>query len=536
LSLPAPTAPPTEHHENTIPLSQPLKGKIRDGIVAVSLANWCLISVWFRLFNIVDFGFFDSPPRLATFLALLANFLLLVAVFWLVLRAWRRWQNRWFHLIVHWLFFTLLLIPMAFVRAQMHPHKSLTMLVHQPASVFIAVVISALILWQHRRAAKVAAIVVAIFFPLAILNLVKIVLLSLGIIHLYAQQDQIPLPPPGPVHDARPRVVWIIFDEADYRMIFEQRPASLEMPEFDRLREESLSANNAVSPDDHTILSMPSLILGYRISTEILTNSYDLAIQFVITNGTYWCSRMPSVFSYARGLGVNTAVIGWYVPYAKLFGKDLNYCSWYPLPLYEPYEPTHALTFGAAMWQQIQCLAGPLHVRQAFVDMYHQSLAESTSLVTNSTYGLVLLHMFPPHAPGIYLRDKDQFTVHNLDKVGGYFNNLALADRTLGQLRQALISSGKWDTTWIIVSADHSWRDAANYDGRRDYRVPFLVNPPGPNGPMVYTQAFNTVATRFLIQAILRGEITNTTQSVADWLQANAPARATVPGTLIEAQ
>ena len=112
---------------------------------------------------------------------------------------------------------------------------------------------------------------------------------------------------------------------------------------------------------------MPSLILGYRISTAILTNSYDLAIQFVITNGTYWCSRMPSVFSSARGMGVNTAVVGWYVPYAKLFGKDLNYCSWCPFPLYEPYEPTHALTFGAAMRQQIQCLAGPLHVRQAFV-------------------------------------------------------------------------------------------------------------------------------------------------------------------------
>ena len=54
--------------------------------------------------------------------------------------------------------------------------------------------------------------------------------------------------PPGPVHEGQPRVVWIIFDEADYRMIFEQRPASLEMPEFDRLREESLSANNAISP------------------------------------------------------------------------------------------------------------------------------------------------------------------------------------------------------------------------------------------------------------------------------------------------
>jgi hypothetical protein len=232
-------------------------------------------------------------------------------------------------------------------------------------------------------------------------------------------------------------------------------------------------------------------------------------------------------------MGVNTAAVGWYLPYAKLFGKDLNYCFWRPFPVYEP---SRASTFGAAMWRQIQCLTGPLHARQDTVAMYQQCLAESTALITNTAYGLTLLHMFPPHFPGIYLRDKDQFTARKMDTATGYFNNLALADRTLGKFRQALVASGEWDTTWFIVSADHSWRYSREYDGQHDFRVPFLVNPPGPNEPAVYSQPFNTVATRYLIEAILRGEITNRTQAVADWLQIHAPARATLQSVTVEPQ
>ena len=59
--------------------------------------------------------------------------------------------------------------------------------------------------------------------------------------------------------------------------------------------------------------------------------------------------------------------------------------------------------------------------------------------------------------------------------------------------------------------------------------MPFLVNPPGPNGPAVYSEPFNTVATRFLIQAILSGEITNRTQAVADWLHTHTKAKETLP-------
>lgn len=530
MSAPPQTAPPAEQYEGTVPLPQALKHKIKDGIVAVSLANWCFVSVWYRLFSKLGFGFFTRLPlNQATLLAMLANIFWLAAVFWLVLRAWRRWQNQWFHLIVHLLFLALLCMPV-FVHIQTHSQHTLTFLLHQPAGMFIAAIIGALIIWKHRLIARIATIGVAVLSPLAVYTLARIILLSLGILHLPGQPDMFHLVPPGPVRKDQPRVVWIIFDEADYRMIFDQRPAGLELPEFDRWRGESLSATDANSPADSTITSMPSLILGYRISKAILTNSSDLAIQFVITNGTYWCSRQPSVFSTAREMGVNTAVVGWYLPYTRLFGKDLNYCFWRPFPVYER---GRASTFGAAMWGQIRCLTGSIQIRQDVVPMYQQCLAESTSLVTNSAYGLILLHMFPPHGPGIYLRDKNQFTARKMDTATGYFNNLALADRTLEKLRHALETSGEWESTWIIVSADHSWRYSREYDGQRDYRVPFLVNPPGTNAPAVYSQPFNTVATRSLIEAILRGEITNRTQAVADWLQAHAPARATVEGKLI---
>ena len=145
----------------------------------------------------------------------------------------------------------------------------------------------------------------------------------------------------------------------------------------------------------------------------------------------------------------------------------------------------------------------------------------------------MLFHLFPPHATGIYLPEKDEFTIRDMDKVTGYFNNLVLADRTLAQLRQALEKSGEWDSTWVIVSADHSWRYSREYDGQRDYRVPFLIDPPGKTEAVTYSQPFNTAITRRLILAILQGQITNSTQAVADWLAVNARSRPTTQGSLV---
>jgi arylsulfatase A-like enzyme len=90
-----------------------------------------------------------------------------------------------------------------------------------------------------------------------------------------------------------------------------------------------------------------------------------------------------------------------------------------------------------------------------------------------------------------------------------------LADKELGQMRRAMETSGQWDKTWLIVSADHSLGSALI--DRLDTRVPFIVKPPGANEPLTYSPKFNTIVTHDLILAILRGEIASQ-RELAPWL------------------
>ncbi len=150
------------------------------------------------------------------------------------------------------------------------------------------------------------------------------------------------------------------------------------------------------------------------------------------------------------------------------------------------------------------------------MELCRATLADSISVVTNGAYGLVLLHLPPPHKPGVY-NPTTGFTLLDMSHVRGYFNNLALADFFLGKLRRAMEGSGQWDNNWVIVSSDHCWRWSKEWDGKRDPRVPFMIKAPGLNRPVVYSPELNTVITHDLVLAILRGELTNQQQSVA-WL------------------
>lgn len=129
--------------------------------------------------------------------------------------------------------------------------------------------------------------------------------------------------------------------------------------------------------------------------------------------------------------------------------------------------------------------------------------------MANPAYGLILLHLPPPHGPWVYLPERNEFTCLASAAPAGYFDNLMLADHELGVVRGAMTTAGLWDKSWVILSADHSWRDSKSYDGKRDYRVPFLVKSPGMGKSMPYSHQFNTVLTQDLILAILRGEVTN---------------------------
>jgi len=520
LNPPAINAPAAENSAGYIPLPYSLKRKIKDGIVAFTLATWCFVRPSSHLLFDHNRYFHKLPVVPVELLALAANILWVTVMIWLGIGVWRHSRSKILCLLLELLFLGLLLFPADYLRVQVFALEfgGLRGFFKNPLMILVVAVILAALFWKHRLIARGAAVVISITFPTALWTMVKIILLCLNVMHL--QQCTYTPPPPAlfPSHEGQSRVLWIIFDETDFRLAFEKRPVGTALPEFDRLRAESLFADHAFPPGSSTIISMPALITGQRLSA-VEVNDCDLALTPADTGLTVDWSTVPSVFSKAHELGVNTALVGWYHPYARLLGGSLNYCSWYPFP---GFELARAATFGTSILQQIASLTGHMHIRQLFINTCQDSLKDSFEVAGNPAYGLILLHLPPPHLPGVYLPAQNTFTCLGIEPPVGYFNNLMLADRELGAVRRTMETDGQWDKTWVILSADHWWRQSQLYEGISDHRVPFLVKSPGVSGSITYSHQFNTVLTHDLILAMLRGQVTNQA-GVATFLDRGKP-------------
>ncbi|HEV2688404.1 MAG TPA: sulfatase-like hydrolase/transferase, partial [Bryobacteraceae bacterium] len=318
---------------------------------------------------------------------------------------------------------------------------------------------------------------------------------------------------------AGPRVLWIIFDEWDQGLTFDNRPDGLHLPALDRLRRESLYAGNALPPADATIVSMPSLIEGrvVRVASPIDAETMELKY---MDGSTQRFADEPNLFSEVRRSGMNAAVYGWYLPYCRALGAYLCDCWWQdfssPLLVASP-------TFGSALLNQPRRLIeptlfspfGPSLSAHKHQRTFEELLARSKRVAADPDVRLALVHFNVPHAPFIYERATGGMTFSN--SVNGYSDALALVDKTIGGLRASMEQSGTWDSVTVLFSADHFYRGSPLVNGVRDRRVPFLVHFPASSSGLTYMRPFNTVLTHDLILALLHSEITSAA-STRDWL------------------
>lgn len=400
------------------------------------------------------------------------------------------------------------------------------------AGLFIALVSTLLIRWA-RPLVKVASTLLIILFPFAAFLLLQNFWL------IYKLQEKSPPPMLAQASQPARRVVWIIFDEMDYYAAFANKNREVLLPEFTRLQEQSLVATNAYPPADSTMLSLPAFITGRMVVHAKPIHSSELTLNFEGTGDYVPWSKQPNVFQRAREIGVNTALVGWYHPYKRIIGDTLDRCAVYDadtvsLPISMLLNVNRALerTF---LSERIMPLAGLLAKwsRQRHIEAYVDSLAEAERLAANPEFGLVLIHLPVPHPPGIYKREKAEF---DYEGASSYFDNLALADRTLGDIRKAMVRAGLWDRSVVLASSDHWWRPAiwqslhvwtaedirfALPEGQLDYRVPFLLKMPGQTTQMEYDTRFNTIHSQELLMEILRGEL-NDADAVKRWLDQRA--------------
>jgi hypothetical protein len=489
----------------------------KDAALALSLSNLCFIRPWFGLLIDVDYGYYNKIPVTAmTLVALLLNLILVAGVFWLLVTWVRRTRNVWLRRLAVLGAGVLFFIPLDFVRLTYLGvgGGAMTVFMRQPLVIAALGVAALLALWWYRLAVRLITAVLAIFLPLTFVSFSKLALLLLGVTKL-TQHTQVPPPPPWFAEPRlQPRVVWIIFDEMDYRLCFPERPPYVRMPEFDRLQRESLFATNAYPPSPETLSSLPALLTGLEVSDGVPSGPSELKLLLADTNQSVAWSEQPNIFAQARALRFNTALVGWFHPYDRVLGAHLNFCSWYPYP---PFEQSRGDTFGETMLNQLWSALSQVQQRRLHIRLYENSLADALTLVTNRQIGLVFLHRPGPHKPCIYDPARDAFSLTRFDVTRGYFDNLALTDKTLGKLRRAMESAGTWTNTWLIISADHWWRAAHRHDDKVDHRVPFLLKAPGAPQAVTYGTRFNTRATHDLVLAILRGEVDSLDGAMA-WL------------------
>ncbi|MBM3967803.1 MAG: hypothetical protein FJ308_22510, partial [Planctomycetes bacterium] len=123
------------------------------------------------------------------------------------------------------------------------------------------------------------------------------------------------------------RVVWIVFDELDYRLSFPERPKEIRLPNFDRFASSSFRFTNAIPPAVQTLFSVPSLVDGEVYVAAFPTGPNQLMLRD--TEGVLlpWGSR-SNVFTDVNALGGHVAVVGWYLPYGRVFRNVVNYSQW----------------------------------------------------------------------------------------------------------------------------------------------------------------------------------------------------------------
>jgi hypothetical protein len=520
---------------------------LRDAAISLSLANICFVKVWGKLLSGAGSYFTEFP---IAYVSIIADVVLLTAVLFAAITIVRRSRNTLLMKLARWAFLLAILTALnsiALLTLTISTVNFSTLLGRNVAW-FTGVGITAFMVLAavkaRDRVIRIAPRIVLVLLPFVLITFsqsVWKVTRNLGVAHAAGIPASV-----APIARRKPatRVLWIIFDEMDQRMSFSERPASVQMPELDRIRSQSVYAVNAYPPAPLTYMSMPALITGKLVAKVTPVRADELMITFDGEQNAVGWSTQPNVFSEARLLGFNAGLAGWCHPYCEVIGGSLSKCD-------EVKEKNNdEITLKASMFLQAEGLISTIPLvpqaaipviqrldfvnrivtkgeREKYTVRYKRVLESALKAAVDPDLDLVFVHSPAPHPPGIYDRAKNDFS---LESKNGYIDNLELVDHTIGELRSAMESAGVWDQTTVIISADHWWRtemwsrgpfwtreDEAASGGKMDHRIPFVVKLAGEREQLTYTAGFNTVVTHDLILALLRGEVTSPS-SVAAWL------------------
>jgi hypothetical protein len=514
-------------------------------IICLSFASLSFLNVWEDLLDHQPDFFRKYAVTWQQLAAVTLDVLLLAVVLWIPVCLVARSGNRTWVRILKWCILAGLMLPLSVLRFLNGASAVWTL--PAPVRILLEVLAAAagiVLLWKWERLSTlVTSTILVILAPMLPLVIASVA----WSVYTGPPAGRFPdKPPVGALLQkaGAPHVLWFIFDEWDESLTFRHRPANLELPELDRFRGQSFHADQAYPPAGNTGLSIPSLLAGKTFIAKETSGANELLLTYHRGQPPERLSSESTVFPEARSGGFNVGIVGFYLPYCRMF--DTTSCEWQCAIGFLPVEWGYPLSVGRFMvlTAKRQALYLPfarrLGVGHALGDdplqpslhavTYRQTQMATLHSIVDSRLNLVFVHSSIPHPPTIYDAKKDVFSNGSPHY---YEDNLRLLDRTVRDIRLTLEKAGLWDSSTILMTSDHSlrfdWGPATLFPAplgkyTRSEEVPYLLKLAGQKRGFAYNSAIQTVVTKDLLLAIMKGEITQPEQAAA-WLDHNPPRR-----------
>lgn len=336
------------------------------------------------------------------------------------------------------------------------------------------------------------------------------------------QQAALGAPPYAVVNK---RVVWVIFDELDYNRLFKNRKQGLALPNLDRLQQESVSAENAVSPAWTTAISIPALTTGTYLTGTKATGSGKLLLQKQGGIDIEW-EKESSIFSRLNESGNKISILGFYHPYCSFF-PYANPCSSQPVFSYQ--------VWWWGIWQGLRGIPGIdmlarryKWTNEGFNEATRLQLEALNSHLSDKSTALSFIHLDIPHLPGGRVHGVTM--TKEIEMLPGYEQNLLTVDWTVGEIVKNLEMQSRLQDVLLIVSSDHWLRTKYNIaslspdqikwefgnDSAEAHKIPLLIRRMSETSKSVISQPISTIHTARLIEDFLAGRVTDHA-SIASW-------------------
>jgi hypothetical protein len=344
-----------------------------------------------------------------------------------------------------------------------------------------------------------------------------------------------PLAPRRPADAGAHPVYFFVFDEWSWPRTTRDGAIRDVFPHLRALGEQAIVFRNAESPSTNTYRSLPMLIYHAEDGEKLprVFVSHDKHRREWVTptdEGRPDSARTPSLFRLARRRGYNTALLGFYLPYPRMLGNQVDVClTWSDYP--EPrcflervvYQAEENLRFEIDPLSRL--LFRPLTERlyAPYWLRMHRALHHDAATVIDSfpRNSLVFVHYPLPHAPYIFgangaflggyrvkwgeARDDDE------DRMLGtpleYGRQLLYLDKVVGGFLDELKRDGRFDDALIVITSDHGWRsDPDTALCRVALRhVPLIVKLPGQRTGHVVDGLFHNVESWHFVEHVIAG-------------------------------